>query len=44
MDRIGPMWPEWTELDQSGLNTTEWAEFKFSGQNGLYRTKDDRID
>ena len=42
MNRIGPMWTEWTDLDWSRLNTTEWTEYNFSAQNGLNMTKLDQ--
>ena len=43
VNRMQPMWIEWTELDQSGTNMIEWdknwTEYNFSGQNGLNRTE-----
>ena len=44
VDRIWPMWIEWTKLDQSELNKTEWVELDRIELQWTEWTKYNRMD
>ena len=44
VDEIGLMQNEWNELDRIELNGPNWIEQNFSGQNGLNKTEEDKMD